>query len=95
MGSSSEAKVFSGEKVESKEEDKFTFTLSSSSVEGCRVKIRLRKGAKIKKAMKKFGKKFDISRKELKFVLGGEVLSGEELVNGLEGREIVVAGKFN
>ena len=95
MGSSSEAKVFSGEKVESKEEDKLTFILSSASVEGVCIKIRLKKGAKIKKAMKKFGKKFNISRKELKFMLGGEPLSGEELVDGLEGREIVVAGKFN
>ena len=91
LGSLSESGVFSVGKTESK----FTFILSSSSVKGISVKIRLRKGAKIKKAMKKFGKKFDISRKELKFVLGGEVLSGEELVSGLEGREIVVVGKLN
>jgi len=95
LGSMLEGNVLSGEKVESKEEDKLTFILSSASVEGVCIKIRLKKGAKIKKAMKKFGKKFNISRKELKFMLGGELLSGEELVDGLEGREIVVAGKFN
>ena len=68
--------------------------MTSATVEGVRVKIGLKKGAKIKKAMKKFGKKFNISRKALKFMLCGEQLSGEELVGDLEGREIVVVGKL-
>ena len=55
-------KSFSGEKAESKDESNFKFILRSASVKGMRVKIKLRKGAKIKKAMKQFGKKSRISR---------------------------------
>ena len=82
-------------KVKSTGGDKATFIMTSATVEGVRVKIGLKKGAKIKKAMKKFGNKFNISRKVLKFMLCGEQLSGEELVGDLEGRDIVVVGKLN
>jgi len=82
-------------KVKSTDRDKVTFIMTSATVEGVRVKIGLKKGAKIKKAMKKYGKKFNISRKALQFKLCGEQLSGEELVGDLEGRDIVVVGKLN
>ena len=72
--------------------DGVTFTLSSATVEGVSVKISIMKGSKIKKAMKKFGKKLNVDSKGLKFTLGGQELRGKELAGDLEGRKIVVWG---
>ena len=59
------------------------------------IKVTLKRNSKIKKAMKIFGKKFQVSRKKLRFVVCGESLNGEELVSELEGREIVVHGEIS
>ena len=59
------------------------------------IKVTLKRKAKIKKAMKIFGKNYKVSRKKLKFVVGGVELTGGELVSELEGREIVVHGEIN
>jgi len=75
-------------------EEKISFTLSSATVKGICYKVELRKGSKIKKAMKKFGKKFKVDPKKLKFTLGGKVMTGKELAGRLEGRHIVVWGEF-
>ena len=58
------------------------------------VKVTLKRNSKIKKAMKIFGKKFQVSRKKLRFVICGEELIGEELVSELKGLEISVHGEI-
>ena len=75
-------------------EKKVSFTLSSATMKGISYKVKLRKGCKIKKAMKKFGKKFKVVPKELKFTLSGKGLTGKELAGRLKGRNIVVWGEL-
>jgi hypothetical protein len=53
-------------------------------VRGVSLKMGLEKDAKIKKAMKKFGKRFNVEYKSLKFFLGNTELSGGELVKDLD-----------
>jgi len=87
LSSSVAAKEVSGE------EEKVSFTISSATVKGIKYKVELSKGSKMKKAMKKFGKKFKVDPKECKFTLGGEELTGKEVAGRLEGRQIVVWGE--
>ena len=75
-------------------EEKVSFTLSSATVKGISYKVELRRGSKIKKAMKKFGKKFKVVPKEFKFTLCGKRLTGKELAGMLESRNIVVWGEL-
>jgi hypothetical protein len=75
-------------------EEKVSFLLSSATMKGISYKVELRRGSKIKKAMKKFGKKFKVVPKEVKFTLGGKELTGKELAGRLEGRNIVVWGEL-
>jgi len=79
-------------KLESK---KVEFMLVSAMRPGINVKVVLRRNDKIRRAMKKFGKQCKVSWKKLKFVLEEEELTGGEQVSDLEGRNIVVYGKFN
>ena len=68
--------------------------MTSSTVQGVRIKIKVEKEAKLKKAMKKFGKKSSSDYKSLKFLIGERVLFGEDQVNRLKGNEIEVIGEL-
>jgi len=68
-------------------------TLEMSSVEGTRVKMQVKVNAKLTKAMKKFGVKMGVRHQDLRFILDGKELTGEELVEGLDGAQILVERK--
>jgi len=73
-------------------EDRVSLTLSSATCDGVSIKIRVGKKVRMRKVMKKFGQKFKVNYKVLKFLLGGRELGGEELVGDLGGSKIVVWG---
>jgi len=87
MKRSSKERVESGELI--------VFKLSSALKQDRSVMVTLKKDAKMKKALKQYAKRCNISKKGLKLVLSGVELTGEEIVNELDGREIVVYGKIN
>jgi len=70
----------------------FTFT-SAVNKEAC-VKVALKKGKKVKKAMKKFANRFNVTKEMLIFEVCGVKLTGKELVDELDGKEIVVHGEL-
>merc|ERR1719318_1976837 len=56
--------------------DLVSLIMSSVTVKGVSLKMGLEKDAKVKKAMKKFGKRFNVEYKSLKFFQGNTELSG-------------------
>jgi len=64
----------------------------TSATKGVSLKLAVRKEARVKKAMKKFCKKFNVDYRSLTFLIGSHKLTGVELVAELEGREIYVIG---
>ena len=75
--------------------DSVNLTLTSATCEGVSIKIRVGKKIKMRKVMKKFGQKFNVDYKVLKFLLGGRELGWEELVEDLNGSKIDVWGALN
>ena len=75
--------------------DSVNLTLTSATCEGVSIKIRVGKKIKMRKVMKKFGQKFNVDYKVLKFLLGGRELGGEELVRDLNESQIDVWGALN
>jgi len=84
---SSEESVKSGELI--------VFKLNSAIKQDRSIKVTLKNDAKMKKALKKYAKRCNVSIKGLKLVLSGVELTGEENANELKGREIVVHGEMN
>ena len=74
--------------------DLVSLNMTSVTVKGVTLKMGLEKDAKVKKAMKKFGKRFKVEYKSLKFFLGNTELSGGELVKDLVGSDVLVFGEF-
>merc|ERR1719318_766056 len=74
--------------------DLVSLIMSSVTVKGVSLKIGLEKDAKVKKAMKKFGKRFNVEYKSLKFFQGNTELSGGEVVKDLDGSGVLVFGEF-
>ena len=72
-----------------------SIAMSSDTVKGVRLKMGLEKDAKIKKAMRKFGNRFKVDYKSLKFFQGGTELTGREIVGDMNGSEVIVFGKLN
>jgi len=77
------------------ENEEVKFKLTSATRPEIGIKVTLKRNVKIKKAMKIFAEKFNVSRKKLSFVIRGVKLTGDELVSELEGKEIIVHGKVN
>jgi len=65
-------------------------TLEMSSVEGFRIKMQVKVNYKLVKVMEKFGVRMGVSYKDLRFILDGKELTGEELAQGLDGVQILV-----
>ena len=65
-------------------------SLEMSSVEGSRVKMQVKVNTKVAKCMKKFGKRMGVGYHDLRFILNGEELTGDELAEGLDGAKILV-----
>jgi len=65
-------------------------TLEMSSVEGFKIKMQVKVHYKLVKVMKKFGVRMGVSYQELRFILDGKELTGEELAEGLDGAQILV-----
>ena len=74
--------------------DLVSLNMTSVTVKGVTLKMGLEKDAKVKKAMKKFGKRFNVEYKSLKFFLGNIELCGGELVKDLVGSDVLVFGEF-
>ena len=55
----------------------------------------LEKDAKMKKAMRKFGSRFKVDYKSLKFFSGSTELTGREVAGDLNGSEVIVIGELN
>eukprot|EP00092_Neocalanus_flemingeri_P034281 GFUD01037279.1.p1 GENE.GFUD01037279.1~~GFUD01037279.1.p1 ORF type:complete len:675 (-),score=161.47 GFUD01037279.1:73-2097(-) len=64
--------------------------LAMTSMEGTRVKMQVKVHAKVVKGMKKFGLRVGVSHTELRFLLDGVELTGEELAGELDGANILV-----
>jgi len=71
-----------------------SIVMSSDTVKGVRLKMGLEKDAKIKKAMRKFGNRFKVDYKSLKFFQGGTELTGREIVGDMNGNEVIVFGEL-
>ena len=69
--------------------------LASVVLDKARIKIKVKKEARIKKAMKAFGKKHEVDYKKLKFLIGGAELTGEEIVGDIVGNKIDVYGELS
>merc|ERR1711936_1449222 len=91
---SSEEKLKQEETINS-EDGAVMFKLTSAMKPDTCFQVKLKMEDKIKNAMKKFGKHFNVSRNALTFMLGGVELTGKELVRELDGREIIVHGGFS
>jgi len=65
-------------------------TLVMVSAEGTRVRMQVKVHAKLVKGMKKFGLRMGISYENLRFLLDGKELTGQELAGGLDGANILV-----
>jgi len=80
--------------------EQVTITITSDSVEGFSIKIGLEKDDRMKKVMRKFGKRFNVNYKDLKFMLKyvesqeSMELLGEEVVGDLKNRNVTVIGNF-
>jgi len=72
-----------------------TIAMSSDTVKGVRLTMGLEKDAKIKKAMRKFGNRFKVDYKSLKFFQGSTELTGREIVGDMNGSEVIVFGELN
>jgi len=68
--------------------------LSSATERGLSCRIKIDENAKIRKAMRKFGSKFNVDYRSLQFFQDNQVLDGEETVMSLNGTEIVVYGQL-
>eukprot|EP00092_Neocalanus_flemingeri_P016121 GFUD01017449.1.p1 GENE.GFUD01017449.1~~GFUD01017449.1.p1 ORF type:complete len:691 (-),score=168.21 GFUD01017449.1:69-2141(-) len=64
--------------------------LVMTSTDGTRVKMQVKVNAKVVKGMKKFGLRVGVSHTDLRFLLDGVELTGEELAGGLDGANILV-----
>ena len=56
------------------------------------LKMSIKCGVKVEKGMKKFGAKFGLSFRKLRFYCDGQLLTGEELAGGLNGAIVRVEG---
>jgi len=70
-------------------------TLTSDTVKGVSLKMGLKEDAKMKKAMRKFGNRFKVDYKSLKFFQGSTELTGREVVADVNGSEVIVIGEIN
>jgi len=70
------------------------FTFTSSVKKEASVKVAMKKGMKVKKAMKKFANRFNVTKEMLIFEFCGTKLTGKELVDELDGKEILVHGEL-
>jgi len=81
--------------------EKVVITITSDSVEGFSIKMALEKDDRIKKVMRKFGKRFNVNYKELKFMINNvesqepTELLGEEVVGDLKNRNVTVVGNLS
>ena len=66
--------------------------MTSGSVKGVSLKMGLKKGSKIKPAMRKFVKRFKVPWTHLNFFLGDTELTGREMADDLDGTNIKVCG---
>eukprot|EP00092_Neocalanus_flemingeri_P033539 GFUD01036458.1.p1 GENE.GFUD01036458.1~~GFUD01036458.1.p1 ORF type:complete len:455 (+),score=107.54 GFUD01036458.1:43-1407(+) len=71
-----------------------SLTMTSATVQGVSLKVAVKKEARTRKAMKKFGKRYRTDLRTLKFLLGSSELTGNELVADLEGSIIYVHGEL-
>ena len=75
-------------------------TMTSDSLKEFSIKMGVEKGVSMKNAMRKFGKRFSVNYKELKFMLENvdsqepTELLGDEIVGDLKSRNITVVGKL-
>merc|ERR1719470_33117 len=67
-------------------------TMTSAKVKGASLKMGLKKGSKIKAAMKKFGKRYKVPWTQLNFFLGNIELTGGEMADEFDGVNIKVCG---
>jgi len=67
----------------------------TSATKGVSLKMAVREDVRIKKAMKKFAKKFNVDYRSLTFLVGSHKLTGAELVAELGGTEIDVVGELS
>ena len=74
------------------EGDIIYLTMTSATVKGVSLKMGLKKGSKIKLAMRKFGNRFKVPWTQLNFFRGDTELTGRELVGNLDGTNIKVCG---
>jgi len=80
--------------------EQVTITITSESVEGLSIKVGLDKDDRMKKVMRKFGKRFNVNYKQLKFMLNNAEsqesmeLLGEEIVGDLKTRNVTVVGNL-
>ena len=66
--------------------------MTSALEKGVSLKMGLKKGSKIKPAMRKFGKRFKVPWTHLNFSLGEIELTGREMADELDGTNIKVCG---
>jgi len=80
--------------------EQVSITITSDSVEGLSIKMGLDKADRMKKVMRKFGKRFNVNYKQLKFMLNNAEsqasmeLLGEEIVGDLKTRNVTVVGNL-
>merc|ERR1711936_1368369 len=80
--------------------EQVTITITSESVEGLCIKMGLDKNDRMKKVMRKFGKRYNVNYKQLKFMLNNAEsqesmeLLGEEIVGDLKTRNVTVVGNL-
>jgi len=78
-----------------------TLTMKSNSLKGFSMKMGLEKHVRVKKAMRKFAKRFNVNYKELKFMFDNEETNvtseilGDEIVGDMKNRNFTVYGDLS
>jgi len=70
-------------------------TLEMASLEGTLVRMKVKVNAKLWKGMKKFGVRMGVNYKDLRFVMDGKELTGEESAGKMDGAKILVERRLS
>jgi hypothetical protein len=67
-------------------------SMTSATMKGVSIKMEMKKGTRVNKARKMFGRRFKVPWTDLKYFMGNTELIGMELVDGFDGIDIKVYG---
>ena len=73
-------------------EELIRLSMTSATMKGVSIKMEMKKGTRVNKARKMFGRRFKVPWTDLKYFMGNTELIGMELVDGFDGIDIKVYG---